>query len=604
MAKKGAAFITGLLLAAVGCSPPVASVAADRVLRGGRVYSLAWAEPGLDGATAPGAPVSTGRWYPDAEALAITDGRVVAVGSNADMEPSIGPQTQVVELDGATVLPGLIDSHAHVAGYGALLSRVSLLGVKTEEEAVELIAAAAAETKAGEWVVAWGFDEGVWANRLPDKTLLSQRVPDHPVHAVSLHGFVTWENEMSLARAGITATTQSPVGGVIELGPDGEPSGILRDNASDLYADVIPPPSREQRIENTRRGLQAMADLGFTAIHDGGAKRDVIEAYQALAADGRLPIQVYAMLSISDVSLMREWIDRGPLTEPLNGLTVRSVKAYYDASLGARGARLLEDYADRPGHRGVSGGDYGFDRELAAEAMRAGFQIAIHAIGDAGNRETLDFLESVYAKWPETRAHRHRIEHAQIVHPVDQPRFAALDVIASMEPPHAVEDMAWAENRLGPERVRHGYAWRSLRRQGARLAFNSDMSGSDPNIFYGLHAAITRRDKARQPSAGWLTTEALTPEEAIRAYTTWNAFAGFSEDESGTLEVGKRADITVFDLDPFDVGTHDPGALLTGEVLMTMVHGEVVFEKGVTEPTAGGLYTNPLQLSAAEEPSP
>ena len=228
--------------------------------------------------------------------------------------------------------------------------------------------------------------------------------------------------------------------------------------------------------------------------------------------------------------------------------------------------------------------------------MAAGFQLGIHAIGDAGNRETLDFFESAFADLPSERAGRHRIEHAQIVNPADQPRFCALGIIASMEPPHAVEDKAWAEERLGPERVRHGYAWRSLREQGASLAFNSDLSGSDPNLFYGLHAAVTRRDKERQPAGGWFPEQALTPEEAVRAYSLWNAFAGFADSDTGSLRVAKLADITVTDIDPFVVGESDPDRLLEGEVLMTIVGGEVVFESGVTEPVPGALYKNPLEL--------
>jgi len=575
--------------------------AADLVLTGGRVYTLSWSEPGLDGEPGGDAPYDEDGWSPDAEALAVRDGRIVAVGSADELAGLIGEGTRVVDLDGATVLPGMIDSHAHTSSYGELISRVSLLGAQSEEEAVERIAAAAAETPAGEWIVAWGFDEGAWADRLPDKHLLTRRVPDHPVHARGLHGFVTWENQLSLDLAGITSATVAPVGGVIELGEDGEPSGILRDNASDLYAEVIPPLSPEARVEATSRGLQALADLGYTAIHEAGARREVLDAFIKLANEDRLPIRVFAMLSISDAALMREWIESGPMLESNHGLTVRSVKAYYDASLGARGARLLEDYEDRPGHRGVSGSDYGFDRELAAEAMAAGFQIGIHAIGDAGNRETLDFLAGVYETHPGVRANRNRIEHAQIVHPDDQPRFGALDLIASMEPPHAVEDMAWAEDRLGSERVRHGYAWRSLRGLGSRLAFNSDLSGSDPNLFYGLHAAITRRNKLREPAEGWFPEEALSPEEALRAYSTWNAYAGFAETETGTLEVGKWADITVTDLDPLVVGSGEPGRLLEGRVLMTIVGGQVRFESGVTEPVAGALYTNPLELPHSVE---
>jgi predicted amidohydrolase YtcJ len=259
-------------------------------------------------------------------------------------------------------------------------------------------------------------------------------------------------------------------------------------------------------------------------------------------------------------------------------LITRSVKAYYDGALGSRGARLLEDYSDRPGHRGVAGGDYGFDMELVAELMRSGFQVGIHAIGDAGNRETLDFLSSVIASDPETRPLRHRIEHAQVVHPDDFERFSELNVIASMEPAHCVEDKTWAEDRLGPHRARGAYAWRTLRRAGARLAFNSDLIGSDHDIFYGLHSAITRRDKHLQPPEGWYPEQAMTPEEAVRGYTIWGAYAAGLDNEMGTLEVGKWADITVMDIDPLVVGDNMPEKLFEGNIVATIVGGAIVYE--------------------------
>ncbi len=565
---------------------------ADLVLRGGRVYTLAWGEPQRDGSPAPDAPHDDAGWRPDASAIAMRADRIVYVGDDAGVAPYVGDATSVIDLDGATVLPGFIDSHAHGSSYGLVLGRVSLLGVEDEAEAVARITAAARETPAGEWIVAWGFDEGKWSEHLPTKTLLDEKVPDHPVHAIGLHGFASWNNTRSLEAAGITGATKSPVGGRIVLDDHGEPTGMLLDNATDLYAEVLPAPTLDDRILGTRRALRSMADLGYVAIHDAGVGGEALAAYQDLAERGELSVRVYVMLAITDTATMEDWIARGPHTSSDGFLTVRSVKAYYDASLGARGARMLEAYADRPGHFGVSGSDYGFDRALAQRAMEAGFQIGIHAIGDAGNRETLDFLASVYEQAPSARDNRNRIEHAQIVHPDDQPRFAELDVIASMEPPHAVEDMAWAEDRIG-ERAAHGYAWRSLRQQGARLAFNSDLSGSDPNIFYGLHAAITRRNKAKQPPDGWFPEQALTPEEAIRAYTAWNAYAGFADAESGTIATGRWADLTIMDLDPFVVGSEDPGRLLDGTVLMTVVAGEPVYRHGETEPVPA-LYTNPL----------
>jgi predicted amidohydrolase YtcJ len=250
------------------------------------------------------------------------------------------------------------------------------------------------------------------------------------------------------------------------------------------------------------------------------------------------------------------------------------VKAFYDGSLGARGARLLADYADRPGYRGVSGAEYGFDRDLVAELAAAGFQIGVHAIGDAGNREVLDFFASI----PSRVDARHRIEHAQVLHPDDFERFASLGLIASMEPPHCVEDMPWVHDRIGEERARGAYAWRTFRRTGVPLAFNSDLPGSNHDVFYGLHAAITRRSPAGDPPGGWHPEERLSAEEALRGYTTGNAYAAHLEDRSGTIEPGKWADITVLDIDPLRMGEEDPAALLGGRVLMTVVDGRVVFD--------------------------
>jgi predicted amidohydrolase YtcJ len=260
-------------------------------------------------------------------------------------------------------------------------------------------------------------------------------------------------------------------------------------------------------------------------------------------------------------------------------LYTRSVKAFYDGALGSRGAKLLDDYADMAGHRGVAGDEYGFDPDLFAEMMGAGFQICVHAIGDAGNRETLDFIESVYSTHRSARDPRHRVEHAQVVHPDDFERFADLSLIASMEPPHAVEDKTWAEERLGPERVKGAYAWRTMRLAGVPLTFNSDLPGSDHDIFYGLHSAVTRRDKDGEPVAGWYPEQRMTVEEAVRGYTIWAAYSAFLEGETSALEPGRWADVTVMDIDPFVVGSTQPGDLLDGSIVLTVVDGEIVYQR-------------------------
>ena len=406
--------------------------------------------------------------------------------------------------------------------------------------------------------------------------LLSARVPDHPVILRSLHGFAAWANQRALTLAGITRSTPAPSGGEIRKDPSGEPTGLVLNRAVQLLDDAVPLPSPAQRDAQVLRALHVMAASGYTGVHEAGVAPDVMESFERLAERDSMPLRVYAMLSARDSALLRRWIVRGPFTSANGTLVVRSVKAYYDGALGSRGAQLLADYADRPGHRGVSGGAYGFNQQLVADAMSAGFQVGIHAIGDAGNRATLDFIDSVTSAAPKARGLRHRVEHAQVVSASDIARFASLGVIASVQPPHAVEDKGWAETRVGAERIAGAYAWRTLRRAGAALVFSSDLPGSDWSAFYGLHSAITRQDTSGAPSGGWYPAQRMTPEEAVRGYTVWGAYAGFDEQDAGTIAVGKRADFTVMDVDPFRA---DGAALMRGAVVLTVSRGRVTFQR-------------------------
>ncbi|MGH9336352.1 MAG: amidohydrolase, partial [Vicinamibacteria bacterium] len=464
------AWVSALVLA-FACRAP-APETADLVVENGRVYTLVWEDPAADGTPASAAPRSEDGWHPDAEAVAMKDGKILFVGTTAEAERYIGNETRVLDVSGATVIPGLIDSHTHVAGLGELESQVSLFGVATEEEAVQRVVDAAANVLEGEWILARGWDDSDWASRYPTWDLLSEKFPKNPVLMQSLHGFAVWGNRKAFEAAGITRQTPPPSGGRILTDEKGSLTGILLDRASRLLTDAVPEPSDEQFKGYVGAGLERMARDGYVAVHEAGVDRRLMGALSSLESEGKLPVRVYAMLSARDSDLCREWLQKGPERENERMLITRSVKAYYDGALGSRGARLLEDYSDMPGHKGTSGGEYGFDMELVAELMRAGFQVGIHAIGDAGNRETLDFLQSVADAHPETRDLRNRVEHAQVVHPDDFPRFAALNAIASMEPPHCAEDQRWAEARLGPERVKGAYAWRTLRKSGARLAFN------------------------------------------------------------------------------------------------------------------------------------
>ncbi|MBT8084094.1 MAG: amidohydrolase [Woeseia sp.] len=570
--------ILAFALVACGEKDDAASSDASMILTNARVYTLDWDEAAPDGTLQADAPHDGGGWHPDANAIVVRGDEIAYVGSTREALKQRGENTRVFDLAGATVIPGLVDSHTHVFGLGAALERVNLIGVDTEEEAIARVVERAKNTPRGEWIIGRGWDEGAWANRYPDKVLLSAAVPDHPVFLGSLHGFAGWANQMALDVAGITAASEIPVGGEMRLGADGEPNGLFLNRAVPMISGAVPAPSQNALITQVLAGLNQMAQDGYTAVHDAGLGAPQMAVLQQLEDEGRLPVRVYAMLSLRDEPLMREWIEKGPDKDNDSMLVTRTVKAFYDGALGSRGARMLYDYSDMPGHRGISGDGYGFNEALMAEAMAKGFQVAIHAIGDAGNREAMDILERIMNEHPASRDLRHRIEHAQVIHPDDIPRLGKLGFIASMEPPHAMEDKTWAEERVGPERILGAYAWRTLREAGARLTFNADNPGSDHSIFYGLHSAITRQDKDSQPEGGWYPEQRMTAEEAVRGYTDWSAYASFREDETGIIEDGRWADLTVLDIDPFLLAEERPADLLKGRVLMTIVGGEVVFD--------------------------
>ncbi|MBK6485576.1 MAG: amidohydrolase [Gemmatimonadetes bacterium] len=572
------AVVAGTIAGTIASCTPSPDASPQLILTNARGYSLAWGEPSSEGVPAGDAPFdSASGWRHDVTAVAVRDGRIVYAGTDSGALALRGGATRVVDLGGGVLLPGFVDSHTHVAELGQSLDRVNLTGLASEAEAVERIVERAKVTPKGEWIIGFGWDEGAWANRYPDRRLLTERVPDHPVVMRGLHGFAAWGNTLALERAGITRATVAPTGGEIRLDASGEPTGLVLNRAVPLLDDAVPLPSPALRDAQVTRALHVMAEAGFTGIHEAGATPDVVASFERLAELDSLPLRVYAMLSGRDSALVRAWIARGPFTSPNGMLVVRAVKAYYDGALGSRGAQLLADYADRPGHRGVSGGAYGFDRTVVGDAMSAGFQVGIHAIGDAGNRATLDFIDSVMQAAPKARGLRHRVEHAQVVSPDDIPRFVSSGVIAAMQPPHAVEDKGWAEERLGPTRIAGAYAWRTLRRAGAALAFSSDLPGSGWSLFYGLHSAMTRQDTTGAPAGGWYPDQRMTPEEAVRGYTSWNAVAGFDEQDAGTIAVGKRADVTVLDVDPLRLAS--PTEILGGRVLLTVSRGRVTYER-------------------------
>ena len=554
------------------------SVDVDRILFNGNVYTFSWQGPDKKGVPSSGAPYQSSIWSNDAQAIAINDGKIIAVGDNDKIKALQTDNTVLIDLKGATVFPGFVDSHVHIAELGEILSRINLIDIESPQLVISKIKDKIKESPLlpGKWIIGQGWDEGAWANNYPNRQMLDEHFPDNPVYLKSLHGFAVWVNSAALKSAGIDKATEAPVGGEIVIDGEGVPTGILLNRATTLMKASIPEPTEQEFESWVLAGLHQMAKDGYVAIHQAGAERRHIKAFQSLKQKGKLPIRVYVMLSARDESLSEEWIEKGPLVDDSGWLDIRSVKAYYDGALGSRGARLLADYSDKPGHRGIAGDGYGFDKSIVERLIAAGFQTGIHAIGDAGNRETLDFFQSMVAKNPQSKLLRHRIEHAQVVHPSDIPRFATLGVIASMEPAHAVEDKNWAEQRVGHKRIKGAYAWRTLIENGARLTLNSDLPGSAHSIFYGLHSAVTRKDKQLKPEPGWYPEQRLSIEESIRGFTSDAAFAAFREGQTGIIAPGYWADFTLVDSDLMNIAASQPSEILKGKVISTYVAGERV----------------------------
>ncbi len=550
----------------------------DLLIHNAKIYTLDWPDPDANGVPHDSAPFVDNRWRPDASVVAVNDGMIVDIGENGVFVKHKDSASRVVDLNGATLLPGFIDSHTHLVQLGRILHIVNLTDVETPSDAVDRITAFAKDIAPGDWIIGRGWDEGLWANDYPTKEILDAAFPDNPVYLQSLHSFAVWANSMALDRAGIDKDKEAPVGGEIRRDDNGDPTGIFLNRATTLFADVLPQPDQEAYRKWFYDAMLQMNQDGFVAVHEAGVDGQMMAALQTLREQDKLPVRIYAMISARDGDLVNDWLAKGPHTDPAGFLDVVSVKAYYDGALGSRGARLLEDYSDLEGHRGLSGSNYGFNKDRVDALIERGFQVGVHAIGDAGNRETLEYLAKHIEGSENVKALRHRVEHAQVVHPDDFHHFERLGLIASMEPPHAVEDMAWAEARVGPQRIRGAYAWRTFRENGVPITFNSDLPGSSHSLFYGLHAAVNRQNKAKEPIGGWYPEQAVSIEEAIRGYTIWAAYAGFREENTGTITKGKWADFTVLNMDPFKVATESPDKLLEGSVLMTVVNGEVLYE--------------------------
>lgn len=533
-------------------APQTAPAAADLVLLGANIYTA-------------------DAQRPKAEALAVLGDRIVAVGTAAEIEPWIGDRTELLSLGGRTVLPGLIDAHAHLPGLGEVLGSIDLVGTPDYPSVIAMVAEKARATEPGAWIYGQGWDQNDWPEKeFPHHRPLSEAVPDHPVLLERIDGHAALVNRKALELAGISRASADPPGGKIVRGADGEPSGVLIDKAVGLVGRVVPAPTGQQRQERLLAAMRECARLGLTMVHDAGIGADDLQAYRALLEQGRFPIRVYAMGSVSG-GMSDAVLAAGP--ESGERLMVRALKVVADGAMGSRGALMSAAYSDDPGNSGLETFPLDSLDQLSARARERGIQMRVHAIGDLANTKTLDAFAAALDRAPHPEL-RWAIEHAQAVRPEDIRRFAKLGVVASMQATHATSDGPWIPSRMGPERVPWTYAWRQFLDAGVRLANGSDFPVERVSPMLGFYAAMTRKDlNGKLPAEGWRPEEKLTPEETLRSFTLEGAYLAFREHDLGSLEVGKLGDLVVLDRDPLA----DPEAALKAQVLLTVVGGRVAY---------------------------
>lgn len=554
--QKFIGFLLGMvimILANSGCSRQPA----DLILIGGKIITMNASQP-------------------QAQAVAVQGDRILFVGSAEGVKKYRGVETTIIQLKDSIILPGLVDAHAHLNSLGQFLTQLNLVGKTSKEQIRQMVIDKSQEIQPGDWIQGRGWDQNDWDIKefptwkdLPEDEL-------HPVYLRRVDGHAAWVNKTALNLCGINRDIPDPEGGSILRDRNGDPTGVLIDNAIDLVTCKIPKPSLEERTRWIKAAIEKCHQVGLTGINDAGVDSIKLQIYHNLQRNSELNFRIYAMLddTTSERSWLKNQLCEGPYESPDKMLCIRSIKLYADGALGSRGAALLEDYSDDPGNFGLLMHEPDFYYQTAIMALISGFQLNTHAIGDRGNRMILDVYARALNNHP-VKDHRFRIEHAQIVHPQDIPRFAELGVIPSMQPTHATSDMDWVEKRLGRERLDGAYAWRKLLNSGCRIPCGSDFPVENPNPLWGIYAAVTRQDHSGLPEGGWLSEERMTVEEAVRGFTLDAAYASFAEDHMGSIEVGKSADFTILDQDIFTI---PPEKILETRVIVTIVGGKIVYQ--------------------------
>lgn len=537
------------------------------------------------------------------EAVAVKDGIIHDLGSTDELLKKY-PDAEKINLNGAIVFPGFIDAHGHITGYGENILQIDLVGTKSQEEIANLVRQKANNVREGDWILGVGWDQNDWEDKSwPTHEILDKVSPKNPVALTRIDGHALWVNKKALEIAGINKNTPNPEGGEIKKDKNGNPTGLLIDNAMNLVYKVIPPPTDEELEKTILVSTNNLVKYGITSVHDMGVSERTIKIYRKLADEGKLPIRVHAYVDgIGET--WNKYLKEGKLIGYANNfVNVDGVKLFVDGAMGSRGALMSEPYQDDPDNFGLMLLSEEQIYNVTRDAIRNGLQVATHAIGDSGNFLVLNAYQKAIEELKPQDA-RLRIEHVQVIRPEDIRRLADLKIIPSMQPVHATSDMPWAEARLGPERVKWSYAYKSVLKETKMIAGGSDFPVENPSVLEGIYAAITRQDKEGHPKNaddvlklvkekkwviskegikdpgnfenGWYPDQKLTIDEAIKSFTKWAAYAVFEENKKGTIEIGKWADFTILDKDLYNIL---PDEILNTSVLMTIVNGKIVYKK-------------------------
>lgn len=535
---------------------------ADLVLTNGRIYTVDNARPVVS-------------------ALAVRDGHVLFIGSDAEAKVLVRPSTRVVDLHGAAVYPGFTDAHAHLLGLGVTLRRVNLAGAASYDEVIARVQSWAKNVKPGDWILGRGWDQNRWSvKEFPTHDALSRAFPNNPVVLTRIDGHALLANARAIQLARVTANTADPAGGRVMRDAAGAPAGVFVDNAQSLITRAIPAATRAETRAAILAAIAETNRWGLTGVHDAGENAETISIFEELAKAGSYSLRNYVMISDpgdpnSAAAQRNPYIQRGPQSALYDAhLWIRAIKLYADGALGSRGAALLAPYSDEPANSGLLVSRPEHIEAWAETALQRGFQVNVHAIGDRGNRIVLDAFQTALRKYPKAD-HRFRIEHAQVVSAQDIPRFAQLGIIPSMQATHQTSDMRWAESRVGPQRIRGAYAWRSLLNTGVVIPNGTDFPVEEVNPLLTFHAAVTRQDPTNWPDGGWYPEQKMTREEALQSMTIWPAYAGFQEKILGSLTPGKYADFVVLDRDIMRVPDTE---ILGARVISTWIGGKAVYQ--------------------------